>query len=205
MSANFALEWQPLLLSNLAKQEELVDRTLIHCTQAFLMKEEYIVTLFSWTLDTKHQIQSQSHWQCTQLHKSRLSAETLKTVDLSKAWHWCQSHAVHFHHGHLTFRWRTQLPGGKNLLPAAHYILHTETGSQWATQPQRQESDRTRKWQSFLVCNEWKQKQTQKKWISKKLSKERMYSRQCQSNTKAQQQIHNSHLSDGAGESKLWW
>ena len=107
MSANFALEWQPLLLSSLVKQKELVDRTLIHCTKAFLMREEYIVTLLSWTLDTKHQIQSQSHWQCTQLHKSRLSAETLKTVDLSKGWHWCRSHAVHFYHWHLTFGWRT--------------------------------------------------------------------------------------------------
>ena len=178
MSANFALEWQPLLLSSLVKQKELVDRTLTHCTKAFLMREEYIVTLFSWTLDTNHQIQSQSqsHWQCTQLHKSRLSAETLKTVDLS--WHWCQSHAVHLYHRHLTFCWRTQLPGGENLRPAVHYILHTETGSQWATQPQRQESDRTRKWQSFLVRNEWKQKQKQKKRISKKLSRERVHSRQ---------------------------
>ena len=51
MSANFALEWQPLLLSSLVKQKELVDRMLIHCTKAFLMRKEYIVTLFHglWT------------------------------------------------------------------------------------------------------------------------------------------------------------
>ena len=132
MSANFALEWQPLAncCCQTLQTKKWVDRTLIHCTKAFLMREEYIVSLFSWTLDTNHQIQSQSHWQCTQLHKSRLSAETLKTVDLSKGWHWCKSHAVHLYHGHLTLCWRTQLPDGRNLLPAVHDILHTETGSQ---------------------------------------------------------------------------
>ena len=39
--------------------------------------------------------------------------------------------------------------------------------------------------------------------------KDKQERRECipdkQSNSKAQQQIHNSHLSDGAGESELWW